>query len=113
MSRYHGGGTGGPGRPATSSSRTRRARAIPRPFPVTAVFDSGRPAAAPPRGASRLLAERPRCGDQIVGVERREVLGPGGVEPLREPQRLRVQRLLEQRPREARVPEALAANRAV
>ena len=73
-----------------------------------------------PAAALRLracvLAEQPRGLDEVVRLERRhlfavELLERAALEP-GEPERLPVQRLLEDRPRVAGVPEPLAARRA-
>src|SRR6266511_4046017 len=61
----------------------------------------------------RFLTERPGAGCDVVGRQRRELVRPDLVEPFRESQRMRVQCLLEQRPREARIAEPLAALRSV
>src|SRR6266536_3206546 len=76
-------------------------------------------AEAPPerrfRRLGRLLSDRAGPRNEVLGAERHQLcaldvreLGAGD---LREPKRLRVQCLLEQRPGEARVAEALAALR--
>src|SRR5437763_11972279 len=59
------------------------------------------------------LAERPRGGEEVVRRQRHQLLGRQvaelGAGHAREPERLRVERLLEDRPSEARVAEALGA----
>ena len=99
--------SGGCSATRSSSSRISRGSCATR-WRLTAAEE---PAARPLR--RRLGAEGARAGGDVLRGQRRELVRPDLVEPAREPQRVRVHRLLEQRAREARVAEALASLRAV
>src|SRR4029450_13462987 len=84
-----------------------------RPFPGTFWFGRWLGGAPPPAAARRSLsvAERLRGGGEVRVDQADQVLGRDALQSLasREAQRLRVQGLLEDRARKARVAEALAA----
>src|SRR5205085_1721223 len=81
--------------------------AAPEPAPEPEPAADPEPTPVPPPPA----AAQP-SGQRVVCLERRQLLD-ADVASARQPQRLRVERLLEDRPREARVAEPLAARRAL
>src|SRR5829696_3877229 len=98
-----GGPSGGGGGGGSTRSLTREA------YRRCSSFDPG---SAPPEGATRLLfAEHARGRRDIFRGQRRQLIRADLADAAFETKGLRVQRLLEERPDEARVAEALAALR--